>query len=181
MIVNLLVNLLRTLPNIMGKLSHGMVGWSLAAGGMALCLSFSAAHALTSMSEQEMSDISAQEGIAMDLHLDSSFTIGEAQYIDEDGADGNEGIVGIHNVSPEGSLDLEGITIDADGAQTVGGSARGAMVIGIPDINSGFQFSVVPGGDDDQFSTGITNGTSMGSFGLGDITSGGTNIEVSGN
>jgi len=149
-------------------------------GGVILLTSLTTAHALSSMSEEEMSDISGQEGIAMDLHLDSSFTIGEAQYIDDDGDDGDKGIIGMHNVSPEGSMDLEGITIDADGAQTVGGNTGGAVVIGMPDVNSGIRFSVVPGGDDDQFTTSITNGTSMGSFGLGDITSGGTNIEISG-
>lgn len=133
---------------------------------------------LEAMNEDEMEDVTAQEGIVLDINLTSSFEIGEAQYVDSDGADGDQGIVGIHGISPESSMDISGITIDADGAQTVGGVSQGAIVIGVPDISSGLKVDVVPGGDDTAFSSSINNGSSMGTFGIGDITSSGTTIEV---
>lgn len=135
--------------------------------------------ALEAMNEDEMEDVTGQEGIVMDVNLQSNFEIGEAQYTDADGDDGDQGIVGIHKISPESTMDITGITIDADGSQSVGGSPQGAIVVGVPNISSGLKVDVVPGGDDSAFSSSISSGNSMGTFGIGDITSSGTTIEIS--
>lgn len=142
--------------------------------------SYAGVKALTAMSEDEMGDVSGQEGITLDISIQSSFTVGEMQYVDNDGNGNTRGVVGIKNISPQSALDISGLTIDADGATTVGGTQGGAIVLGIPSVASGVRVGVVPGGDDLAFDGATTGGgNSMGEFGMGDISGvSGTTIEV---
>lgn len=155
-------------------------------GLMVIAGSFGTTHAMTSMTEDEMSGVTGQEGLEMDLHLGSSFSIDEIDYKDADGytgASGNAGVVGIHGISPTGSFDIEGITVDADPSVSVGGTTQGAVVVGIPSVPSGITIDAIdPGGGDDATISATPEGNSLGSVTIGGINVGSSSrVEVASN
>lgn len=147
--------------------------------------SFAGTMALTQMDEGEMSDVTGQEGIAMDLHLGSSFSIDEVDYIDGDGATGADGgsatsgVVGIHGISPAGNFALTGITVNAASSGiSVGGSSGSAIVIGLPNIPSGITVNDIGPGASDSTSFTSTTSPSIGGFAAGGIDMSGATLEV---
>lgn len=149
--------------------------------------SFAGTMALTQMDEGEMSDVTGQEGIAMDLHLGSSFAIDEVDYIDGDGATGADGgsatsgVVGIHGIEPAGNFALTGITVNAASSGIdVGGSSSQAIVIGLPDIPSGITVSdIQPGGaDSTTFTSSVGDADSIGGFAAGGIDMSNATLEI---
>lgn len=155
--------------------------------------SFAGTMALTQMDAGEMSEVTGQEGIEMDLHLGSNFQIDEVDYIDGDGATGansgsaTKGVVGIHNINPTGDMALKGITVNAaNGSVEVGSNntAGQAIVIGLPNIPSGIKVSdITPGGaDDTAFNANPADETgspgSIGGFAAGGIDMAGATLEI---
>lgn len=146
--------------------------------------SFAGTMALTQMEEGEMSDVTGQEGIMMDLHLGSSFAIDEVDYIDGDGVGGtgSPGVVGIHGIEPAGNFALTGITVNAASSGVAVGSATStqAIVIGLPDIPSGITVNdIQPGGaTQGSFTSSVGNADSIGGFAAGGISMSGATLEI---
>lgn len=146
--------------------------------------SFAGTMAMTSMNEGEMSEVTGQEGINMDLHLKSSLTF-SVLWQDQDGATnaGNTtGIVGLHGITPTGSLDITGLTIDADGSTQVGSSTGGAIVIGIPSVPSGIAITDIDPGGAGSSDFGASSTNSIGSVKVGGISgTDGSRVEIAAN
>jgi hypothetical protein len=93
-------------------------------------------HALESMSENEMSDVDASEGFAIDVDLD--VVIDDITFTDGDGTTGTAGVIQLGSGSggvtldngSGGAADLNGFTVDADGDGL--SSNAGAIVFGGP-------------------------------------------------
>jgi hypothetical protein len=149
--------------------------------------SFATVQALTSMSDDAMSDVTGQEGIIMDLEIGGSFQF-DALWKDDDGSAGNSGVVGLHGITPSGSnLNILGITVDADAGvalestATTGGT-RGAIVIGIPSIPSGITVTDVDPGQATMGSFPGSSSNSIGSVAVGGITNvSGAEIQIGAN
>ncbi len=148
--------------------------------------SFATVTALESMAESEMSEVTGQEGMVVDIHLSSTFKINNVLWQDNTGATaaGNTtGVLGLFSISPTGSTELllNGVTIDADGATSVGTSTTGAVVIGIPNIPTGIQLGDVDPGNTTLGTTTDASTNSIGAFELNGINSAGSRVEVAAN
>lgn len=155
--------------------------------------SYTGTSALTSLDESEMSEVTGQEGIEMDLHLGGDLTINEVNYFDDDGhsaGSGSAGVVGLHNIqstaASSATVAFEGITLDADAGVTVNGNSTEAIVIGIPTITEGLKVTDIAPAADVPTTTGWSAapspGTnSMGGIAIGGVDMGETRLEISGN
>lgn len=113
-------------------------------------LGLSPVWSLSEMSEDELSNISGQEGIAIDFH--GQVTMENIKYTDSDGnGSGSTGEIQLGDDSPSvgvalgsinnsdgdltagnvGSVNLTGLTFDSDGAVSIG-STTGGVVVGMP-------------------------------------------------
>lgn len=94
---------------------------------IAVCLSFEVGHALTPLSEKEMTDITAKKGL--NINLDNfNANIDFVKYTDEDGNNtSNQGVLQFGGVGTNndlligdgsgGAVSLSGASIDVDGGQ----------------------------------------------------------------
>lgn len=136
------------------------------------------AHSLTAMSEQSMSAVTAQEGLLIDLHLD--LTIDKVALEDGDGAacsgcSGNAGVIQLSGITINdggSQADLTGLTVDASNNVDLGGTTKGALVIGMP--NGKLDISV------DKTYLGGTNDSSFG-MDINGLDMSNTTIEVGAN
>lgn len=164
--------------------------------GLAVAVgSFSGTWAMTSMNNSQMSEVTGQEGIEMDLHIGGNFAINEVNYIDDDGHTNGaqtQGIVGMHNIQStaqsSASVAFEGITLDAEGSIMINHNSTQGIVIGVPDVSDGLVVRDIAAEDDTVSTSGWSpskatdsGANSMGGVAIGGVNTGGTRLEISGN
>lgn len=103
-------------------------------------------HALTELSDQSLQSITAREGLLFDLE-DFRIYAQEIDFKDFDGdSSGTLGAVAMSNVALDdqsgSSIDLTGMTLDADDDVSVGGTPTSAVVWGLPTISSPSRFQI---------------------------------------
>lgn len=157
----------------------------LMAGVFALALtlgSFAVTAKMQSLSDDQMSDVSGQEGIVMDMHM-SGFAIQEVTLKDADGySTGQSGALSLHNIQFTGAGDFTGVTVDFDGSTTVGGTNQGAIVVGLPNIPDGIKVgNIVPGDGDATTVQATDSGNSLGTGLIGGVEGSGSKVEISHN
>ncbi|MFB6344462.1 MAG: DUF6160 family protein [bacterium] len=150
--------------------------------------SFAGVAALSSLSDSEMSEVTGQQGIKMDVNLSSSFSF-DAFYQDADGPAGTStgGSIGLISVSPTSTLNVNGVTVDATtgaslGSSGVTGGTSNAIVVGIPTIPSGIKVSTInPGGAGTSLSSGLDGTDNIGAVGIGNFNVTDASIEIGAN
>lgn len=98
----------------------------------------SPSHALESMSKSELSQVSGQEGLTIDINLDVSMESLELTDPDGLGSSSQAGVLRFNNVQLSGLSELTNLTVDADNQRgVVIGMPEGKTTLTIDDIDFG--------------------------------------------